>query len=186
LNGSTSPGFAQTGGSASTSYYLESESFTASTFDGIGDERGNVQGNAHLHILNDDGIWGYQVDYSLPTNPDEYGYAGLVFDFSSPNDLSEFRFVEVTISYTDADVLCYMNFEDIAQERGYVVLDEDNLPVGSSVTRLNAQDMIIQIPLQGNFGAVNFDVIKKIGFTADTAYTRGAHTFIIRSVRFLP
>lgn len=162
---------------------IESIPLNSVPYGGASDLSGG-QGLSSLSLIVDNPSQiGYRLDYSLPDTGD--GYAGLAFTFLTPQDLSDYEAIEVTIRYGDEQARGEIFFKDITNQVNGVRLG-DTIPPSTDVSvTTEGQKQTIHIPLKTNFGAVNLDVVKEIGFHAHTDFSRGQHAFTVSEIVFL-
>jgi hypothetical protein len=162
---------------------VESIPLWAVPYGGASDPSGG-QGSSSLSLIVENSAqMGYRLDYSLPDTGE--GHAGLALKFLTPQDLSNYEAIEVTISYGDEQSRCEIFFKDIADQVKGVRLG-DTIPPNTDISvSIEGQKQTIHIPLRTNFGLVNLDVVQEIGFHAHTSFSRGRHTFTVSEIVLL-
>ena len=111
----------------------------------------------------------YIVDYSLPDSGK--GNAGIAFKFSELQDLTKYKFIEVTISFSDEQAKCELFMKDNTDT--------------TDAVRLSNNVVNARIALSTNYDAVNRKFIKEIGCHVGTDFSRGIHTFTIQGIKFV-
>lgn len=160
---------------------IHSYPVTVFNYDGMNDD--NVkQGYAELSISYVNQEPHYFFDYYVPSDG-TYGYAGLVFRFDPPQDLSAYQTIRVVLEYLDDASLCELYINDITSKGEFYLLGKNNLPGG--VVRINGSEYSYDIALS-NFKKPNFKVIYEIGLSVDQDITSGAHRIVLKDISFLP
>lgn len=128
---------------------------------------------------------GYRFDYTIPDQTK--GYAGFVFRFSKATDLTEYRTIELEISFDEGSV-CDIFMRDDTQNKNvqYLRLGDRELVNGSGVQETRTENRrFITTPLKDNFKEVNKQRVKEIGFNANSDFVTGTHGLIVHSLRFV-
>jgi len=120
----------------------------------------------------------YVFNYDLPV--DASGNAGFTLFFSPAQDFSDYKLIEFTLKFDDADTLMKVYLRDTrGREYQQSVLVGDG-QYGKPTTDVQG----ISIPVEGNYDAVNLNETVRIIFSVNTEFTRGKHTFTISDVQF--
>jgi hypothetical protein len=152
-------------------------------YGGVSDPGIGQGSSSLLLIMEEPSQISYFLDYSLPDTGD--GHAGLVFRFHTPQDLTDYEAIEVTISFSDERARCEIFFKDIADQVQGVRLGDPIPPNRDVRVSIAGQKQTVHIPLKANFGLVNFNVVKEIGFHVHTGFSRGTHAITISEIVFL-
>lgn len=151
-------------------------------YQGRDDEEGGL-GSSWLNIeYTESGHPNYQFRCELPV--EEYGYAGLIFKFSRPQDLTSYRAVEIKAKF-EKKVETDFYIVDIDGRKKAVRIG-DGITSGGDIT-VNVSEGIqtTTIPLHNNFGSIRLEVVDEVEFFVDTGLARGHNNFTIQSVRFI-
>ncbi len=115
----------------------------------------------------------YNLAYSLPTEANANGYAGLTFKFKTGQDLSGFKAVAFTVSFKTPEDKIYFVIKDIAYKE-----------VKYQVVGNGQPQMSISLDLS-TFQGVNLKAVQELLFFADTALVTGDHQISISNLRLL-
>jgi hypothetical protein len=144
----------------------------------------NDKGYGNLSIINNENSeTSYMADYSLPDQGD--GYAGIAFRFSAPQNLSIYKYVEVTIIFDDEQASCDFAFRDFNDKIDNVRLGATASPRDDITVDVKGKEQTIKIPLATGFSTIKLNGIKEIGFNTGTHFTRGNHSFTVNGIKFL-
>jgi hypothetical protein len=124
----------------------------------------------------------YKFQYSLPD--EKYGYAGFLYEFSKPQDLSGYKFIEATIDFGEQAV-CDLWIIDNDGGKQKAHLGDGVAYSGDITTNTAGKTQTIRIPLHTNFGSIRLDVIKQIEFSVDTNLSPGYHHFTVEGISFI-
>lgn len=113
----------------------------------------------------------YKLEYALPDDKD--GYAGLAFEFSEGQNLSEYKAVECTVLFNQQNDVIDLYFNDIAGNFNTVRLANNT-----------TNEMTVRFEFT-NFPAVNFNALSEFGIVVSTDFTSGSHHVRIKDVRFV-
>jgi hypothetical protein len=144
------------------------------------------QGRGRLFVLRtSDTNLDYQFEYILPDQG--YGYAGLAFHFPAKFDTTPYNHLEVTLSLGDDKANCdvYLKSGEVVQyiricDGSFAGSDGDKNRIGS---QKNLGILTVTIPLRSHFRRVD-PLIDEVGFSVNTDFTRGLHSFTIHDVKF--
>ena len=159
---------------------IESFPVTVFNYDGLNDSSVQ-QGYAEISVAYLDQEPHYLFDYYVPSDG-TYGYAGMVFRFDPPQDLSDYRTIRVVLEYLDDTSLCELYINDITSKGEFYLLGKNNLPGG--VLRINGKEYSYEIALS-NFKKPNFKVIYEVGFSVDPDITKGNHRIVVKQISFI-
>lgn len=125
----------------------------------------------------------YRLEYSIPDQGE--GYAGFVFQFSPAIDITEYEYLEITLSLDDPNANC-----DVYLKRGgianYIRICDGSFLNGQRIEAATSRSTnIVKIPLRLNFRDIDQTSVEEIGFSANAAFTRGSRAFTIHEVRLI-
>jgi hypothetical protein len=138
--------------------------------------------SSHLSIYNGKSGTDYQLQYSVPQINDEF--AGFFFRMEDSENLENFNYAEVTVSFEDDSASLEMYIKDITMPWGVPVIrigKTVNYQSGVKVTQ-EGDDYTIKIPLS-TFAPLDLKAIKEIGFYAG-AFSSGTSSFTIKKLLF--
>jgi hypothetical protein len=160
---------------------IESFPITVFDYDGFYDAQ-IKQGTAELTMGYSEGAAQYLFDYELPLEDGVFGYAGLDFRFDPPQDLSEYKTIEVVLNYFDDTTSCELFIKDISFHGNYVLLSKQP-PAGGTV-QINGTEYIYEIPLTA-FQEANLKATYEVGLSVDTDITKGKKRIAVEQIAFL-
>jgi hypothetical protein len=136
-------------------------------------EAENAGGFARLELIFDasTGKPAYELDYNLPG--DKSGYAGLAFQVNGGSNLSAYKAVECTLTFSQLSDVVDLYFKDIAGNFNTIRISNN----GANEMKLRNEFT--------NFPAINFNAVKEFGIVVGTEFTTGSHKVQIKNVRFV-
>ena len=134
-------------------------------------------------IINKYGTEQYEFIYSIPK--EDYGYAGLMFKFDVPKDMSEFNFVEIDVEFYENALINFYIIDD-NENKNLVEIGQNLSTIGKDieVSKLNGRQLI-KIPLHSYFNEIQFDYVSQLEFFVDTSLTNGDSGLLINDIRFI-
>jgi hypothetical protein len=120
----------------------------------------------------------YRLFYSLPEAQKDYGYAGLAFEFDTPQDLTGYEYIKMTMSFKD-DAQCNLYIEDgqTSDKQEYVRLGNSIVYDNDIRVESGEGTQTLWIPLMTKFGAVDLQHVARLNFGVDTYFARGYSQF---------
>lgn len=146
---------------------------------------GNNAANASSNLIVHNGESGinYQLKYSVPQTGEVY--AGLYFNFDTSENLENFKFLEVTVSFENDSTSFDLFMKDITKP-----WDVTTIRIGKSAkypsdvkVTLMGDDYQITIPLS-MFAPLDIKAVKEIGFSVSTL-SSGTSSFTIKKLEFI-
>lgn len=146
---------------------------------------GEGSGSAILTVDQDSNLdTNYMLTYSLPLTKE--GYAGVIFHFVTPQDFQAYKFIEVTITFSDNEANCSLELAHSPKERAYLPLGGSNLPTEDSTKTTTGNRHTIRVSLEAfSRQKITMQSIMEMAFTANTFYTRGTHGFTLHDVKLI-
>ena len=158
---------------------IEKAPVSAGLYEGVKDPA-TGGGAGYLEVtsaLSDEQIaTSYKLYYSIPK--DGEAYAGISMWFSEPQDLSEYQFIELTISFGDDQARCRLFIKDSFEGYGVVTLGDGD------IVSANKSEQTIKIPLK-SFASLSRKFVKKLDFDVNSSFVRGENSFTVSKIRFL-
>jgi hypothetical protein len=139
--------------------------------------------SSSLFIHNGESGMDYQLKYSVPQTGD--AYAGLYFSFDDSENLENFKFVEVTVSFEDDNTSFDMFMKDITKPWNVTTIrigKTANYPNDVKVTQTD-DDYKITIPLS-MFTPLDLKAVKEVGFSVSTL-SSGVGSFTVKKLEFI-
>jgi hypothetical protein len=118
----------------------------------------------------------YSLNYDLPQEGD--AYSGVALWFAEPLDLSEYNFIELTISFSDDQSRCRFFIKDGFKGEDFVLLGD------GSIISAKTQPQVIKLGLSDYFPAVARKAIREIDLDANNYVTQGNHSFKVSKIQF--
>ena len=113
------------------------------------------------------------------------GYAGIAFRFSSAEDWSDYRYLELTLMFGDPQVYCNLGIHDESNKVQYVNLFNDrSVGAGITVTMNEKNERITKVSLRNNVKDLNFPVVIEFSCSAGTDTLKG-HNLAVSRIRLL-
>jgi hypothetical protein len=163
-------------------FHIESMPLRAFAYSGESDPAVG-KGRGWLSIVYDKAsVPGYRLDYTLPD--DGYGYAGLAFKFSESQNLSGYKFVEVTLKLEDKHIRCELALKDLSAKADYVPIGAGVSLVKGATVAADGDQLVFKISLETGFNIAR-EAVAEMGVSCDTEFSRGNHSFTISEVKFL-
>ena len=119
----------------------------------------------------------YVFSYGIPEQGE--GYAGLNLQFADPQDLSEFNFVELKISFEDDQAQCNFCIDDSFGRYNCVILGGN----GGIVSAAGRGPQAVSLQLSEFFSAISLSFVSELTFDA-TLSPKGDHAFTISEIQF--
>ncbi len=135
------------------------------------------------YLVREDGETVTEFKYSLPEQ--EQGYAGLIYRFSEPQDITEYKYIEIKASFNDGAVCDFWLIDDYENKKE-VHIGDGITPDGDISISVNDRVQTITIPLKTNFEPVVLRDVIQVEFAVGTYLSRGQNRFVIESIRFIP
>jgi len=133
----------------------------------------------------EDGDQDYQFHYDMPQDSED-AYAGIFFDFTPTIDLTEFKSLQIAISFGDEDAVCQVYLQDQNNGRNYVTLGiNDFSAVGDAKTETEGSTRVFTIPLAENFPQTYMQSIDGIGISVNSGMVQGYHECIVHELSLL-
>ena len=132
-------------------------------------------------IRSGNGDFDYQFNYAMPQD-NEDAFAGIFFDFTPTRNLTEFKSLQITISFSDDDTICLVYLEDQTGAQNHLKLGLDEHPVTVDVTRWDSAK-VFTIPLAENFPDTNMQSINGVGIGA--GHIEGLHICTVQEIYLL-
>jgi hypothetical protein len=158
-----------------------------------GNARGEL-GQGRLAVIWNQGTdTDYRLEYSIPSesDPDKQAFAGLYFSFSPTEDITRFKTISTTLSFSSNVSQCSIYLQDQSGIQSYVRLSNEGVKgTGNGVTFMpvqGTQRYTFIIPVEGNFIDVplNKGSIAGIGFGVNKDFVSGEHSCTIHEVILL-
>lgn len=165
---------------------IDKHSSSFYSFHGISDPKFN-NGSGRIFVLqNPPNDFDYKFEYDIPERGN--GYAGFVFTFSPNFNFTPYTYLEIALSLGDSEANCdvYLKEGTIAN---YIRICDGSL-VGAltkdKIELSRANDMlIVKIPLLNEFKDIDLRQVEELGFSVNSDFSRGFHSFTINSVRLI-
>lgn len=162
---------------------LDQHSSSFYSFEGLDDPQvGN--GRGRLIVKRDGGEKHiYTFEYKLPDQGE--GYAGFMFLFSPALDMTVFDFLEITISRGDLEANCEVYLKRSSAFNAIRICDKSFINGNNIETRMIQDRLIVKIPLRLNFKDIDLTSVEEIGFSANSDFARGSHSFTVHDVKLI-
>ncbi len=153
-------------------------------FSGVGDPKKGNTGDGLSVVYGEDSRANYRLNYVLPADGD--GWVGLAFVFSSKQNLADFKYIEVKMTFDTGQTYCRLFIKDNTDTLEDSVPLKLGAPLQPDIAvSITDRTQTLKIPLDTNFEHVNPVAITEVDFDCDTNITRGDRTFTVNSIRFL-
>ena len=136
-------------------------------------------GSAQLEVIsnkNNDRM--YKLHYDLPE--EGRGYADMAFEFTEPQDFTDFKKIRVTMSFRESPESCYLIVDNAYRQRGTIVLGSENL------IQSEQAEKVFLVPLDQLIDSNSRKTITKLQLGVDESITRGSHEFTVIEILLLP
>ncbi len=162
---------------ASPVFYVDEQSNVFFSFDSL-----NSRGR--LFVKRDENLGrDYTFEYTLPDQ--EEGYAGFVFQFHPPLNITKFGYLEVTLGLDDPEANCDVYLKQ-GETANYIRICDKSFINGNEIeSYMETYKLTVKIPLRKNFKDVDHSRIEEVGFGMNTSFTRGTHRFTLYDVKLL-
>jgi len=158
---------------------IERAPVSAGLYEGVKDPQIG-KGTGSLEVtsatLDDQIATSYKLYYSIPKDGD--AYAGISLWFSEPQDLTEYKYIELTISFGDNQARCRLFIKDSFTGYGFVMLGDGN------IVSAKQDEQTIKIPLK-SFSSISRKLVKDLDFDVNGDFVRGDNSFTVSNIRFL-
>jgi hypothetical protein len=134
------------------------------------------------YLVRENGETATEFRYSLPEQ--EQGYAGLIYRFSEPQDINEYKYIEIKARFNDGAVCDFWLIDDYENKKE-VHIGDGITPEGDISINVNDGVQTITIPLKTNFEPVVLRAVIQIEFAVGTYLSRGQNRFVVESIRFI-
>jgi hypothetical protein len=141
-------------------------------------------GEVNFQSGSKEGTHHYDLRYSVPKGTTVITQAGITFSFDREQDLSEYKYIRMIMSFNSRDAECVWNIRD---KRGNV--NRYTIALGSNYSSdifadRNGNDLIVSIPLSTYFKQLDFQHITSVSCGVNNK-TPGDHRITIGDIAFL-
>ena len=148
------------------------------------DDKVNTWGSCsyNTHYLTTENV-AYEVTYNLPEDKGDDVWAGLSFQFLNQQNLSQYKQLELTITFGDpkygGDTQANAYLIVRARDKSAVINLRDAKGVGTQNERTVTIDMSTDIK------DLDLTAVREISFGTDGSLPRGSHIFTVSNIRLL-
>lgn len=147
-----------------------------------GRDKEDKLGAAWVADIKENGMLFREFVYSLPE--ESYGYVGLVYKFTEPQNLTEYNYIEISANFGPGAV-CNLWLVDVDGNKKEILIGDGITPMDNFSVQMSDGIQVITIPLESTFSPVNLRIVSELDFAVDTFLSRGRNNFVIHSIEFL-
>jgi hypothetical protein len=125
----------------------------------------------------------YKHQYSFPDQAK--GFAGLIFEFAHPEDLSTYDAVQYTLAVGGSPAPCFLGMRDSSRNHQEIPCQGPFTPDSGITVKAEEDKQTITIPLQKNYTKVALNAIDQVYTDMDPSATKGTSEVKISNIKFI-